>query len=67
MVKLTQNGVYLVDGKVSATANISPEEARKNTIAYSILSAHNVGDDKNLKIIKSEEMLLSLRRVYITL
>ena len=50
MIKLTQNGVYLVDGRVSATADMSPEEARKNTIAYSILSAHNTGDEKNLKI-----------------
>ena len=50
MVKLTQNGVYLVDGKIASTANISKEEARKGTIAYSILSAHNTGDEKNLKI-----------------
>ena len=51
MVKLTEKGVYLVDGKVAATASLSPEEARKNTIAYSILQAHNLsGDDKNLNI-----------------
>ena len=50
MVKLTNNGVYLVDGKLSATSDIAPEVARRGTIAHSILSAHNVGDDKNLKI-----------------
>ncbi|MBQ9085695.1 MAG: hydratase [Clostridia bacterium] len=51
MVKLTSHGVYLVDGQVSAAATISPEEARKNTIAYSVLNAHNVsGNDQELKI-----------------
>jgi len=51
MIKLTQSGVYLVDGKVSKVSDVSPELARKNTIAYSILSSHNTsGDDKNLKI-----------------
>ena len=51
MVKLTEKGVYLVDGKPAATAPLSPEEARKNTIAYSILQAHNQsGDDKKLNI-----------------
>jgi len=51
MVKLTDQGVYLVDGKPAATAPLSPAEARKNTIAHSILSAHNTSsDEKNLKI-----------------
>ncbi len=51
MVKLTQHGVYLVDGKVQASADLSPAEARKNTIAYSILQAHNSsGSDEKLNI-----------------
>ena len=51
MIKLTQNGVFLVDGKVAKSSSVSPELARKNTIAYSILSSHNTsGDDKDLKI-----------------
>ena len=51
MVKLTERGVYLVDGRVCATAEISPAEARKNTIAYSILSAHNCSkSDSDLRI-----------------
>ena len=40
MIKLTDRGTYLVNGKPSAAAPLSPDEARKNTIAYSILSAH---------------------------
>ena len=51
MVKLTAHGVFLKDGKISDTADISAAEARKNTIAYSILNSHNQsGNDKDLKI-----------------
>ena len=51
MIKLSSNGVYLVDGKVCSQASLSPEEARKNTIAYSVLNAHNVGSSQeDLKI-----------------
>ena len=50
-VKLTNQGVYLVDGKPQLTANVSPDEARKGTIAYSILNAHNTsGSMDKLKI-----------------
>jgi len=50
-VKLNANGVFLVDGKLSNSADIAPAEARKNTIAYSILNAHNVSDnDEALRI-----------------
>ena len=51
MVKLTENGVFLVDGKPCATASVSASEARKNTIAYSILNSHNKSEnDKDLRI-----------------
>ena len=51
MIKLSANGVYLVDGKLSDTANVSPAQARKNTIAYSILNSHNTsGSDEALRI-----------------
>ena len=52
MIKLTSHGVYLVDGKVSDNASLSPAEARKNTIAYSILNAHNTAksEDEGMKI-----------------
>ena len=51
MIKLTSHGVYLVDGKVQNTASLSPADARKQTIAYSILYAHNVsGSDEHLQI-----------------
>ncbi|MBE6701943.1 MAG: hydratase [Ruminococcaceae bacterium] len=57
MVKLTENGVYLVDGKVSATAPLSPAQARKNTIAYSILQAHNSSGNEEKLNIRFDAML----------
>ena len=51
MVKLWESGAFLQNGKLSATSNISKEEASKNTMAYSILQKHNTsGDEKKLKI-----------------
>ena len=50
-VTLHDGGIFLVDGVPSQTAPVSAEEARRNTIAYGILSAHNTsGDDSKLKI-----------------
>ena len=52
MVKLTDHGVFLENGKVTDRSSVSPAEARKNTIAYSILNEHNVGeaDSSDLRI-----------------
>ena len=63
MVKLYESGVYLVNGTEIVPENESAkvaslcgkeavkEEARKGTIAYGIMSAHNTsGDMENLKI-----------------
>ena len=52
MVKLHKNGVFLINGKdISDTSDVPVSEAKKGTIAYSILTSHNtVSDDKNLKI-----------------
>ncbi len=51
MIKLTEHGVFLKDGKVLDSADISVAEAKKNTIAYSILNSHNTsGSDEQLKI-----------------
>lgn len=54
MIELTNHGMYLVNGipQENAPEGITPDEARENTIAYSILRAHNQNkDDKqNLRI-----------------
>ncbi|MBO5938891.1 MAG: hydratase [Clostridia bacterium] len=57
MIQLTSHGVYLVDGKPVANAPISPEEARKNTIAASILRAHNVGSDEKALNIRFDALV----------
>ncbi len=44
MIKLTEHGVFLENGRITDNSSVSAKDARKNTIAYSVLSAHNVGD-----------------------
>ncbi|MBQ6555427.1 MAG: hydratase, partial [Firmicutes bacterium] len=62
MVKLYDTGAYLLNGtelvKENEAANItvSKDEARKNTIAYGILQAHNTGDDPDKLKIKFDCM-----------
>ena len=67
-VKLYPSGVYLIDGKdivkgnekeklSSFVENIpSIEEAKKGTIAYSILKSHNISNDMNKLKIKFDAM-----------
>ena len=55
MVKLYDSGVYLLKGKTlvpeKEAVGLDKEAARKGTISYGILQAHNQsGDPKNLKI-----------------
>ena len=57
MIKLYDNGVYLLNGAeiVEDTGNVqvplSKEEAARNTMAYGILKAHNTSDNmENLQI-----------------
>ncbi len=55
MVKLIKQGVYYADGKLVKESQAfmtsdKKEAAVKNTIAYSVLKAHNAGDAENLKL-----------------
>ena len=57
MIKLYDNGVYLLNGTeiVEDTGNVqvplSKEEAARNTMAYNILKEHNTSSDmENLQI-----------------
>ena len=51
MINLSKNGVFLVDGKIVTDYSGDPAEARKGTIAYSVLKAHNTSDSMdNLRI-----------------
>jgi aconitate hydratase len=63
MIELYQTGAWLLKGveiirddeegraKLNSLGrNFSPDEGRKNTISWGILSVHNTGDEKNLRI-----------------
>ncbi|MDD3290090.1 MAG: hydratase [Eubacteriales bacterium] len=45
MIELFREGVYLIDGVPSESGPLPKEEARKRTIAYNILQAHNRSAD----------------------
>ena len=50
-VRLIPHGMYLHNGVPTETSSVTPEEARRGTIAYSILDAHNVsGREDKLKL-----------------
>ena len=50
MIKLIEKGVYYTNGKLIKAKKLD-ESAKKGTMAYKILSAHNVsGDDKKLNV-----------------
>ena len=55
MIKLINGGVYCIDGKLTEEKNTvfadaEKRSAKKNTLAYGVLKAHNKGDGENLKI-----------------
>ncbi len=45
MIELFREGVFLVDGVPGTSGPLPKEEARKKTIAYNILQAHNKSSD----------------------
>ena len=55
MIKLKKYGVYYKDGKL-VKANAKDDVARKGTIAYRILSAHNTIDSSDKLKIKFDEI-----------
>lgn len=51
MIKLHEGGVFLTGGKMHKDSALPPAEAKKNTIAYRILTTHNTsGNTDKLKI-----------------
>lgn len=61
MVKLYDEGVFLVNGnnivpESEVTPDMNKDEAKKGTIAYSILKAHNTSDDMDKLKIKFDAM-----------
>ena len=56
MVKLTDHGVFYKNGKFSDKGDLPVSEARKNTMAYSILTSHNVSGNDSFLNIKFDAM-----------
>ena len=56
-IKLCEQGTYLVDGKLCGSGDLDIAEAKKNTIAYGILQAHNQSGDLNELKIRFDAML----------
>lgn len=57
MAELIKNGVFVKNGRQILTeCDVSKEEAKKNTLAYGILSAHNTSDDENNLKIKFDAL-----------
>ena len=55
-MKLHDKGVYLVNGQLCDAAPVPPAEARKGTIAYGILQAHNTVPDMDDLRLKFDSM-----------
>jgi aconitate hydratase len=62
MIKLYDSGVYLINGKEilaedsAKLTNITKDEAKKNTIAYSILEKHNTSGNMDKLKLKFDSM-----------
>ena len=57
MITLDKNGVFLVDGKIARDYNGDINEAKKGTIAYSILKEHNKSDNMEKLNIKFDALV----------
>ena len=57
MITLRKEGIYLVDGIPAEKCDVAPEEARKGTIAYGILDAHDNKTDKDVLHVKFDALV----------
>ena len=58
MIRLINEGVYLVDGKIVKGGNLpAPDAAREGTMAYKILRAHNKSDDSKKMHISFDALM----------
>jgi aconitate hydratase len=57
MIHLTDHGMYLVDGVPRERAAVSADEARRQTMAWQILQAHNISDDPQQLRVRFDAMV----------
>ena len=56
MISLIEKGMFYENGVFFESSSISKEDAKKNTIAYRILSNHNVSGNMDKLKIKFDAM-----------
>ena len=68
-MKLHDSGVYLVNGvpQAEAPAGVTAAEAKKGTIAYGILKAHNHSGSMDALQMKFDSMTSAILSVYCSL
>ncbi|MBR2021731.1 MAG: hydratase [Clostridia bacterium] len=57
MITLRKEGIYLVNGELCEKCDTPKEEARKGTIAYRILDAHDNKTDKDVLHVKFDALV----------
>ncbi len=57
MINLVDHGVFLVEGRLGERAQLSPQEARKNTIAAGILASHNQSGNEAQLQLKFDKLI----------
>ncbi len=57
MITLRKEGIYLVNGVPAESSGVPKEEAKKGTICYSVMNAHNSSKDENLMRIKFDALV----------
>ena len=55
LIELHNHGVYLVNGVPAPTADVPEQEARKATMAWRILQAHNISGDPKHRSKKNRD------------
>lgn len=56
MMELHENGIYLVDGRLSETAPCTQTEGKKKTMAAKIIAAHDIGNDDDVMHVKFDSL-----------
>lgn len=55
-MELFEKGIFLVDGKLVETANITKEEGKKKTMAAKIIAAHDTNTDEQVMHVRFDSL-----------
>ncbi len=57
MIQCFDRGVFLQNGHISETGSLPAEEGRRQTMAWQILQAHNIGGDARHLQVRFDAMV----------